>query len=102
MKEKNKIARITFGIISFSASIVLAISMIVILFQEINDEYSNDETILIAIGFLILGVIAGLYVKMTNFGIQDSSELQKTIEEKQKLKELIEIAELKKKLAETE
>ncbi|NKI26560.1 hypothetical protein HCG49_08290 [Arenibacter sp. 6A1] len=99
MESKKRIGIITLGIITFIASIIGGIIMIYIFIDEFNN-YRNNEVLLISFGSILLSIIVGLYVKLTNFGILNESELQKNIYEKKKLKEQIEIAELKKKLKE--
>ena len=99
MVSKKQIGIIILGVINFIASIASLLSLIYLIIQDIiNDNRSNDH--LPIIGIIILLIFVTLYVKMTNFGIVKESELQKNINEKKKLKEQIEIAELKKKLNE--
>ncbi len=98
MKPISNIALITSGVITFLLAIgMIAFMLYLIIFENPNTDISN----VFAISTIILSTIIALYVKYTNFGVQ-KSELQKTIEEKEKLKELVEISELKKKLSNLE
>lgn len=97
MEYKKSIVIITLGIITFIASIIFGIIVVKI---TMIGEYRDTSDYLVGAGFLLLLIIAGVYVKLTNFGITNESELQKNINEKKKLKEQIKIAELRKKLKE--
>lgn len=101
MKKQNEVL-VAFGLISFIASIIGIVSMIVVIFQDPPNRPFGDNSILITIGLIVLGVIIAIYTKMTNFGRLKESDLEKKINDKKILKEKIEIAELKKKLKEIE
>ena len=86
------------GKIIFIISIIAAISMIYVFVKEFYRNYFRTEGISIIICLFVLSVLVGVYVKLTNFGIINETELQKSTDEKKELKEQIEIAELKIKL----
>ena len=97
---EKRIFIITLGIIIFTASII-GLSITSYAFYDVStSDYDNLEVKLIWFGLMLLSIIIGSYVKLTNFGIIDDSELSRIIKEKEKLKELIEIAELEQKLKE--
>ena len=98
MGSKKRIVIRVLGIIIFIISITAGISMIYVFIKEFNRNYFRTEGISIIICLFVLSVIVGLYVKLTNFGVFDESELQKSIYKKKKLQEQIEITELKIKL----
>jgi uncharacterized membrane protein (DUF106 family) len=72
--------------------------LIYVIVKEFDRDYFRTEGISIIFCLFVLAVLVGFYVKLTNFGIIDETELQKSIDEKKELKEQIEIAELKIKL----
>ena len=86
------------GKIIFIISIIAAISMIYVFVKEFYRNYFRTEGISIIICLFVLSVLVGVYVKLTNFGIINETELQKSTNEKKELKEQIETAELKIKL----
>jgi uncharacterized membrane protein (DUF106 family) len=86
------------GKIIFIISIIAAISMIYVFVKEFYRNYFRTEGISIIICLFVLSVLIGFYVKLTNFGIINETELKKSTNEKKELKEQIEIAELKIKL----
>ena len=98
MTPKKRISVITSGIITFIASIICSIVCIIVLIVSIYD--GDGDEFFASVGLLIVSLIILFYVKQTNFGskIIDESDLKQIIYEKKKLKEQIEIAELKNKL----
>lgn len=95
MKHKTNLALITTGVILFLLAVIIIVFMFyIIIFENPNTDISNG----FAITSITFSIAIILYVKFTNFGIQKNN-IEKTIEEKEKLKELIEIAELSKKLS---
>lgn len=98
MKNNHKIALITSGVILFIFSLICIISSIAfIFFNNLHERNTDPEEYFFCFIIIFIAIIILFYIKSTNFGIQ-KNELEKTREEKEKLKELIEINELKKKL----
>lgn len=94
--------KITLGVFCFLSSTAGAIFLSVQLVKELSSEYVSGKGLTVIIGLLFVVITAGLYVKLTNFGIEKKTSLQRTIDEKEELKQLIEIAELKKRLSDLE
>lgn len=92
--RKSKLFVITLGVIIFIASIA---SVVVPLLALIFDEASEDN-IAIALASGFVGTIIGTYVVLTNFGRTEKSDLAVVKEEKERLKEMIEISLLKKEI----
>lgn len=99
IKSKSTLALITFGVILFIIAIIGIGTSMFILFNAVTSDsnYSNDGEYLGSLVLTIGSLILGYYVRGTNFGMQ-KSDIQDIIEEKEKLKLLVEISELKKKL----
>tara|TARA_R110001592_G_scaffold7066_9_gene39900 strand:+ start:207 stop:518 length:312 start_codon:yes stop_codon:yes gene_type:complete len=98
MESKKRNGIIILGKIIFIISIIAAISMIYVIVKEFYRDYFRTEGISIIFCLLGLSVLVGFYVKLTNYGIIDETELQKNTDEKKELKDQIEVAELKIKL----
>lgn len=96
----KKVFTITFGIITFIAALVLFSVFTYGFYEAGTSDYDRTEDKLAFFGAMILSLIVAGYVKLTNFGNSTDKELTKVVNEKMKLKELIEIAELEKKLKE--
>ena len=96
MNSKHNLALITFGVILFIVASIGIITSVWIFLDEIDDDY-NDQELLASFLIASSSIILGYYVRATNFGVQ-KSDLQNTIDEKEKLKVLLEISELKRKL----
>ncbi|MEM6721505.1 MAG: hypothetical protein AAF611_19420 [Bacteroidota bacterium] len=100
MKEQKQILKGTLAVILFIASIVSTIIFIGITINEFHTL--KNLAVLLPFSTILLVASVGYYVILTNFGRQENKELTKIVNEKKKLQEMIEIAELKKKLKEIE
>ena len=96
----KKIFTITLGIITFIFAICTVITCLYLFYDSFFVNENSLEYQFPLFLFILLAFIIGTYVKLTNFGNSNENELTKVINEKKKLKELIEIAELEKKLKE--
>ena len=99
MKQKLNLALITIGVIIFLLGIfgacVSIFQLISLLTSE--NEYIRGQYYMEVLVVLLISSILMFYVKKTNFGI-NKSEVEKAVEEREKLKIELEIQELKDKI----
>lgn len=96
----KRVFTITLGTITFIIALISFFTFAYGFYEAGTSDYDRTEDKLAFFGVMILSLIVGGYVKLTNFGNSTDNELTKAVNEKKKLKELIEIAELEKKLKE--
>ena len=101
MKKQNEVL-VAIGIISFIASIIGIVIMIISIFQGSESGLFESNSILPEISLIALGIIFAIYIRMTNFGRIKESDLEKKIRDKKILKEKIEIVKLEKELKKAE
>ncbi|WP_394749334.1 hypothetical protein [Spongiimicrobium salis] len=95
---KNKLLLPIIGGIIFIASIIAFISFAHSFIYELKEGNLDEKGLIVFPLVLLLFISSAYYVYATKFGRQLKSSVDQMKEEKEKLKELIEIEELKKKL----